>query len=153
MSSDKLGSLTRALVGVPIAMLGTLLDIANRLAGADGENFFQALKKFVSDWKPALAKAAEKAAEPIVYLRRLFEAELITVGATKGTESMIGLSASGEPTAAATVIVDEQITDGKLAQLFGSKGEMRRRWTRSQVAKFATEHPDRLRGEGYGNFF
>ena len=88
-----------------------------------------------------------------IYLRRLYEAETITVGATDGTESMSGLAASGHGTESATVVVDEQAIDGNFAQLFGSKGETRMLWTRSQVAVFCRDNKGRLRGEGYGNFF
>ena len=99
------------------------------------------------------AKAAELPAQPKVYLRRLYETETITVGGTLGIETIPGLCAINEPTPASGVVVDEQIVDGTYAQLFESKGANRRRWSRSQVAKFVTDNPGRLRGGGYGNFF
>jgi hypothetical protein len=165
MSNDKLGPLTRALVGVPVAMLGVLMDVTNRLAGTEGEAFFQSLKKFVSEWKaPSLVETAKKA---IVYLRRLYEAETITVGAADGTEtfassglftgrvygSAVPAAAQGKATAATKVTVWEMILDGTFAQLFGSLGKGRRRWTEAQVCEFVRAHRDKLRTDGYATFF
>jgi hypothetical protein len=88
-----------------------------------------------------------------IYLQRLFEAETITVAATDGSETLQGLFALGRPTESANVIIDELVEDGKIAEIFASKGPKRRRWWPSQVVKFATNNTDKLLAVGYGNLF
>ncbi len=85
------------------------------------------------------------------YLKHLFSG--VTVNATNGTESMPGLSASGYPTSATSATVWVMILDGMIAQLFGSLGKDRRRWSNSQVAVFCRDNPDKLRGGSIGTFF
>jgi predicted DNA-binding transcriptional regulator AlpA len=103
--------------------------------------------------------------ETTTYLRRLYEVETITVGATDGTETFAssGLFTGGvygltlpvavKPTTATRATVWEMILDGIFTQLFGSLGEARRRWTESQVVAFVRSHRDKLRTDGYGTFF
>ena len=75
--------------------------------------------------------------------------ETVTVPASDGTETIPGLSASGgQPTVATSAALYEQVANGRHPQLFGGLGENRLRWTRSQVARFATDHPYELRGVG-----
>src|SRR3989344_2984546 len=79
--------------------------------------------------------------------------ETVPVPASDGTESIPGLSASGQPTVETSAVSREMSRDGDFATLFGSVGKVRLRWTRSQVAKFAIKNPSKLRGGGFGNFF
>lgn len=128
MSKDMLGPLTRALVGVPVKMLGLVLDIANRLGSADVDGFYTDLAKFVRGWK--------KQETIVVYLRRLYETEVIKLGDT-------------------VFAVYEQVMDGTFAQLFESLGDKDRLCfaSREQIDEFCRVHRDRLRSSGYGNFF
>jgi hypothetical protein len=98
-----------------------------------------------------IAEALQAIVNTGAYLRQLF-AE-ITVPATDGTESLTGLSASGYATPAMKATGWELILDGMFTQFFGSLGGKRRRWSNSQVAVFSRVNFDKLRGEGYGNFF
>ena len=165
--NDKLGPLVRALVGVPIVMLGILMDIANRLAGVDGEDFFQALKKFVSDWKvptPAASPAPEPA-QPKIYLREL---EVVSLDATPSapTEEEIRQVFAGDvnprlllwkskPAAKAKAAVNQLIENGKFPAFFGETVDVleQRRWQWSQVVRFCDDHPQKLRKGGNANFF
>jgi len=116
--------------------------------------------------KQVVNAVAETAKKAIVYLRRLYEAEKIEIGATDGTETFVspGLftggvygvdlsGVAGKPTPATKATVWEMILDGIFAQLFGSLGEARRRWTQAQVVEFCRLHRDKLRTEGYATFF
>ncbi len=77
MSNDKLGPLTRALVGVPMKMLGIVMDIANRLNSEVAEDFYRDLTKFAREWKKSemLTTIYEILVDHTLSLR-----ELITLG-------------------------------------------------------------------------
>src|SRR3989344_3758179 len=45
MSKDMIGSIARAIVGVPLHLQGVLLDIINRLSGGDGDDWHARLKE------------------------------------------------------------------------------------------------------------
>lgn len=47
MSKDMLGALVRALMTVPNAMFGALIDLCGKLSSPDGGEWFTALKKFL----------------------------------------------------------------------------------------------------------
>ena len=102
----------------------------------------------------------------MVYLRRLYEAEIIVVGATDGTETFAssGLFPGGVygltlpkdsvvATQATHAAVYKMTADGTYAQLFGSLSEERHRWTEAQVCAFVRAHQGKLRTEGYATFF
>lgn len=71
-----------------------------------------------------------------VYLRRLYKTEVIKLGNT-------------------AFAVYEMVEDGTFAQLFGSLGDLNRICftSREQIDEFCRIHRNKLRGEGYGNFF
>ena len=98
-----------------------------------------------------------------VYLRRLYEAETIVIGATDGTETFAssGLFSGGVygetlpvgesiPTPEIGATVHEQIVDGNFSQVFGeTSGE----FTQAQVCEFIRNHQGKLRKDGYATFF
>lgn len=164
MSKDMLGPLTRALVGVPVKMLGLVLDIANRLGSADVDGFYTDLAKFVREWK--------KQVTIMVYLCRLFEAETIHIGATDGTETLAkagdvftgyvdpdfrnwGLDVPDEETAEMPVTIHELVQDGAFADIYKSVGELLDDLclTQAQIKKFCVDHRSKLRDGGYATFF
>ncbi|MEX2010564.1 MAG: hypothetical protein WD874_02050 [Parcubacteria group bacterium] len=59
MSDDKIGSVVRALVGVPKKYLGIILDVVNRLneANADNSAYRDALANFNKNWRKSLVEA------------------------------------------------------------------------------------------------
>src|SRR3989344_3359006 len=97
------------------------------------------------------------------YFRRLFKAETLVMPATANIETLAtsGLFDGGvdgltlpvrqRPTAASVVAVCEQIADGTSAEVFGSLGDGRRRWTEAQVCAWVRAHPEKLRRDNYGN--
>ena len=102
-----------------------------------------------------------------VYLRRLFETEVTTIGATDGTETFassglftggvygVDLSGvAGASTPAVTLNVHEMIEDGAFRPVFESLGTSgNEELEQSQVNAFVRDHPDKLRRDGYGTFF
>lgn len=67
MSKDILGSLTRALVTVPQDRLGLIQDIANKLAGDEGEEWHEHGKRFLRKeptWAAELTQPAEQPMTP-----------------------------------------------------------------------------------------
>ena len=109
---------------------GTVVNVYERLF-----KLWSAICKMIVDGTRDASKVAEVLQSIVdgvtggkIYLRRLFEMS--------------------------DAIVYEQIADGKYAELFGSLGEKRRRWKdRPQVEAWCRKNPDKLRGEGYRNFF
>lgn len=71
-----------------------------------------------------------------VYLRRLYETEVIKLGNT-------------------AFAVYEMVEDGTFAQFFRSLGDLNRICftSREQIDEFCRIHRNKLRSEGYGNFF
>ena len=157
MDFTMLGKLVATILTIPGEWLGVLYDVAVKLASQRGGEWGAELARFARRepcWvvvATATEKVAKKADEVKVYLKSLF-VDLV-VGATLGTESIPGLSASGKPTEATKATGFKLVADGTIAEFFGSLGENRLRWTRSQVAQFVTDNPSKLRGGGYGNFF
>ncbi|MBP6883936.1 MAG: hypothetical protein KBC06_01745 [Candidatus Pacebacteria bacterium] len=103
-----------------------------------------------------------------VYLHQLFDGELISVPVVLGTETRKDLvkifnggvygdagaihASVAEPKSDA--IIYEIVEDGKYADLFGSLGEERRRFTSLfQVALFCRDNSDKLRDNGWSTFF
>ncbi|MBI3305539.1 hypothetical protein HYZ82_00170 [Candidatus Nomurabacteria bacterium] len=124
----------------------------NNLSPEDREEQF-------GDWK-------RPKAEPVVYLRRLFDRTTFHVPATHGTKKFKGSGVFGDrvygeeavpeekSSRATDAIVYEQIVNGSWAKVFGSLGAGRGRWqNREQVLIFCDDHPDALRTDGYATFF
>lgn len=100
------------------------------------------------------------------YVSRLFEQENIDVLATTGTDTLIksGVFKGGvylsplpepamKPSEAAVAEVYEMIGDATYAELFGSFGEIRKRWHESQVVQFCRDHWGKIRPGNYVTFF
>lgn len=115
-----------------------------------------------------LQTIVDEVAEAKVYLKRLFESEIITVAATDGTETLRGsglfpggvygvtLPVPERPvlTVLTNAIIHELVEDGKFAEFFGSLGESQPRWKgESQVVAFVRGHKDKLRDGGCATFF
>ena len=126
---------------------GLLNQLLVNLAGQDGQSWLEEFKKFLRR-EPCWV---------IVFLRRLFVGETIAIGATDGAETFVSsglfaggvygmtLPVGGKPMPATNAIVFEMAKDGTFAQIFGSLGKNRRRWTEAQVCAFVRPHPEKLR--------
>ncbi len=132
---------------------GLLNQLLVNLAGQEGQMWLDEFKKFLRR-EQCWVK---------VYLKSLFDG--VVVSAADGIETfassglfggVYGLTlpaGSGKPTPATKATVWELILNGIFAQIFGSLGEKRGRWTESQVVAFCRDHRDKLRTDGYGTFF
>ena len=103
------------------------------------------------------------------YLERIYANEVITVSAMDGADTFAGsgvftsgvygliglipLVIKRQPTLATEVVVYELTANGKLAQIFGSLGETRCRWTEAKIVGFCRENLGKLLTDGYANFF
>lgn len=166
MSSDILGPLMRALVGVPEKMLGLVLGIVNRLSSADGECFYTDLASFVGQWKKqGAAKVTEAAKEVKVYLKHL---GTVPLGATDGTVTEeqarrvfpgyldpVFLSWRSKATPGMNAAIDELVENGKFHEFLGNTAAPleRLRWQWTQVVRFCDDHPDKLTPGGFATFF
>ena len=142
---------------------GLLNQLLVNLAGQDGQLWLAEFKKFLRHepcWIATPAAVVETAKKAKVYLRRLFETETITVGATDGTGTLKGsgvfpggvyglaLPVGGKETPATAVAIYEMEENGTFAEVFGSLGENRLCWTEAQVVGFCRENPGRLSRTG-----
>lgn len=161
-----LGPLTRALVGVPVKMLGLLLDIANRLGRPEDDiEFFNDLAKFVREWRK---KVVETTKEVKTYLRHLFTLKL---GATSGKDTYstarkvfrgyfapefesFGIVFSGVAPET-EVAADELVRNGQFTEFLGNTAEEleKFRLLGSQFLSLCLDDSDKLQRNGYANFF
>jgi hypothetical protein len=107
-------------------------------------------------------------AKKYLYLRHLYETEMIVIGPTDGKETFkssglftggIGINVSAvvenpTPTSETKVAVHEMIEDGNYRILFDSLGQVgKQEYDQSQIVAFCRVHPNKLRKDGYGTFF
>ena len=163
---DMLGPLTRALVGVPVTMLGLILDIVNKLSSSDGNLFYTELAKFVKNWR----KTVETAKTQILYL--LSAGEDLTIGPTTGNLRFEdakktfgvfldisfknwGLCGSGRVTLERETEVHEMRLNADFSGMFNSLGRPLSElvFTFDEVENFCQKHPEWLRSDGYATFF
>lgn len=98
-----------------------------------------------------------------LFLRLLYSG--VTVGATDGKATFRSSGfyiyymdpnycTMSVPTSPVLADVYELVKDAKFTEFLGAFGESRPRWkTEAQIVEFSRSHRDKLRGEGYANFF
>lgn len=167
--NDMLGSIIRAMVGVPLQFMGVILDLCNKLAGADGKLWYEKLRLLLREGV-AVAKEVAQKANPL--LRLLSSAEALSFPACDGTRTLTqakdlfsshidfeftswGLDVVGVATPAAAVQVHELVKDGTFRQIFTSlSGDLDKLiMSQHQIATFCQEHREWLRQDGYATFF
>jgi len=156
------GRLIRLIVTVPSRMLGPLCDLAEKLVSSRGDEWFEFLKHMLREGPTKTAKKVK------TYFRLLFT---FTLGATNGTDTLetarkvfkaclypdfercgIVFSSIAPET---ELFADELVENGKFSDFLGNTAEEleKRRLFGSQFLKLCRDHPDKIRGRVYANFF
>lgn len=163
--SNNIDANTARLAGLQIDQLTKLrvgqitldqIERFNNLSPEDREERF-------GDWKrPTSISVAAK-----VYLKRLFEGETITIGATNGAVTLQEsgvfpggvfnenlLSGGCKSAPAINVVVDELVLNGKFSDFLGNIATEleKRRLHRGHLVNFCEKHPKKLREGGYATF-
>lgn len=162
---DMLGVLVRKVVNLPIGMIGTICDLAEKLSGEAGQVWLAELKKFLRKEKCWIGVVRE------IFLKLISASETLTIDACDGTKILAdakdtfayidsdlknwGADEKGLATDEAPVEVYEMANDGMFSQLFGSLSSDVQKLclTQNQIIGFVKKHHDWLRTDGYGTFF
>lgn len=163
MAQEPIGADAARLAGLQIDMLGKYR--AGQLSLDHLDHFVNLTPEGREDRfgmrvvRPAVAVDETVAPVDGVYLRRIFNTEMITVGATRGvlweTLSRSNLFAGGmygfprpfrKARELTQTFVYNLVADGTLAQAFRSLGENRKRWTEAQVIRFCQDHRYKFMG-------
>lgn len=172
---DMLGHIVRALVSIPKGRLGVVLDIANKLGGADGELWKDRLVAVLREGvksKASIVKTIRESIESSLYLQRLFKNETIIIGPTDGMRTIaqakdvftggidpdfvnLGLDNPGKATEQTEVIVPEMINNGIYSDIFESLHSPFERlcFMQDQIIDFVIRHKDKLGRDVCGTFF
>jgi hypothetical protein len=169
VKKDMLGSVIRALVGVPQERLGVILDIVNKIGGENGVVWKKHLAKALREGVSLPIETVELLSE---YLRQLYVDEMILLDPTDGTRTIAqatdvfeggidadfvnwSLDKSSCSTIATSVRVYEHIKDGTFKAIYGTNYPVLDKmvFTQHQIIDFCVKHKDKLRQDGYGTFF
>ncbi len=143
---------------------GLLNQLLVNLAGEDGQTWLDEFKKFLRQEPCWVGKVK-------TYLRRLYETEVIAIGATDGTETLAQagdvftgwidpdfknweLDSPSVATSPMPVMVTELTKNGTFAEIYKSLGELLDDlcFSQAQIKKFCVEHRSKLSTD-YGTFF
>ena len=81
-----LDPIIRAMVGVPVTFLGVILDLCNKLAGADGKLWYEKICIALREGVVAVKEVAQKAN---LFLRPIPGAEALVLPVCDGTRTLV----------------------------------------------------------------
>jgi hypothetical protein len=167
-----LGKIVVLLVTVPAAWLGTLVDLLEKMTGADGKEWFNNLKLFLRKELVSATNAVATVKEAAnAFARLISSGAKIALAATDGTETLAkandvfyyidgdfqnwGTNVAGESTSSTFVQVHEMVKDGTFTQIYGGFGENFDKLclSQAQIKAFCRDHRNWLRTDGYATFF
>lgn len=165
MAKDMLGMVVRKIVELPVEMLGTICDLAEKLAGEAGQEWLVELKKFLRKEKCWMGVVKD------VFLKLISGGESLVLDVVDGTETLAntsnvfayidsdfknwGVDEKGPATEETPVAVYEMCGDATFARMFGelSLDTKKLCLTQHQIMNFVEKLPSWLRKDGYGTFF
>lgn len=162
---DMLGTVIRKIVDLPLKMLGTICDLAEKLSGEVGEEWLAELKKF-------LRKENCWTGVKETILRLISSGESLILDAVNGTEVLAdaadvftawidpdlkkwGADEPCQPTAETSVDLYEMTKDATFSQMFGSLNAdvSKLCLTQRQIKNFVKKYRCWLRADGWATFF
>jgi hypothetical protein len=164
---DMLGAVVRKIADLPLEMLGTICDLAEKMAGEAGQEWLAELKKFLRKEKSWVGGEAKE-----IFLQLISDGEDLAIDAADGSEILAearemfpggidsdfknwGADERGLATAETPVEVYEMMKDATFSQMFGSlNADVRKNClTQHQIKNFVRKHRNWIRTDGYATFF
>jgi len=144
---------------------GLLNQLLVNLAGQEGQLWLEEFKRFLRR-EPCWVSVVETAKRAKVYFSRLYANELLFIGATDNIETFASsgvfpggvygatlLTGASKLSPVIGVAVHEMVKSGTFAELFGSLGKNRLRWSEARVVAFCRKYPGKIQRGGYATFF